>query len=614
MCGILGSIPPLPKEKFKKALDELLHRGPDSYGIKVVGDNAILGHRRLSIIDLSKQADQPMQDITKRYTLIFNGEIYNFLELRSELLKKGHNFQTNSDSEVLLYAYIQWGSDCLKKLNGMWSFAIYDSLKKEIFLSRDRFGKKPLFYLHDSNRFIFASEMKALFPFMNDVSMSPNFQALKKNIFGYESTEKCLIDGIKRFPAGSYGTFKDNSLKIIRYWNTLDNLVDVPDSYNDQVDQFRDIFFDACKIRMRSDVTLGTALSGGLDSSAVISSMAHVSKKSDDYTNLPGWQNAVIASFPGTPLDETSFAKKVLNNINVRGDYVEINPLDYWGNLNKYTYLFEELYITSPIPMISVYEKLKANGITVTLDGHGADDMLSGYGHLLEALWDNWSNTKLVNEIIETHQNTILDDKQFKKYNKFLHIGYYFSKKIFSKITNTESISIDHKHPEFQKFDNLNKSLYILFHETVMPTLLRNYDRYSMINSVEIRMPFLDHRLVSFVNSLPSKSKYGNGYTKKILRDSLKGILPDEVLWRKSKVGFNTPIVNWMQNDLSEWFMDTVSSFDFQTSKAVTNPKKIQAKVVEIVSKKNNDYKEAQKIWAEISSFIWEQALIKRIY
>ena len=186
MCGILGSIPPLPKEKFKKALDELLHRGPDSYGIKVVGDNAILGHRRLSIIDLSKQADQPMQDITKRYTLIFNGEIYNFLELRSELLKKGHNFQTNSDSEVLLYAYIQWGSDCLKKLNGMWSFAIYDSLKKEIFLSRDRFGKKPLFYLHDSNRFIFASEMKALFPFMNDVSMSPNFQALKKNIFGYD--------------------------------------------------------------------------------------------------------------------------------------------------------------------------------------------------------------------------------------------------------------------------------------------------------------------------------------------------------------------------------------------------------------------------------------------
>ena len=238
------------------------------------------------------------------------------------------------------------GIRLLKKLNGMWSFAIYDSLKKEIFLSRDRFGKKPLFYLHDSNRFIFASEMKALFPFMNDVSMSPNFQALKKNIFGYESTEKCLIDGIKRFPAGSYGTFKDNSLKITRYWNTLDNLVDVPDSYNDQVDQFRDIFFDACKIRMRSDVTLGTALSGGLDSSAVISSMAHVSKKSDDYTNLPGWQNAVIASFPGTPLDETSFAKKVLNNINVRGDYVEINPLDYWGNLNKYTYLFEELYIT----------------------------------------------------------------------------------------------------------------------------------------------------------------------------------------------------------------------------------------------------------------------------
>jgi len=611
MCGILGSIPPLPKELFKKALDELKHRGPDSYGIELIDNKAIFGHRRLSIIDLSRKADQPMQDKTQRYTIIFNGEIYNFIELRSQLIQKGHSFATNSDSEVLLNSYIEWGSDCLEKFNGMWSFAIYDALKNELFLSRDRFGKKPLFYIEIDGKFIFASEMKALFPFMSSVSMASNFHALKNNIFGYESTDQCLVEGIKRFPAASYGIYKDGSLEIKRYWNTLDNLVEVPNSYDDQVEQFRDIFFDACKIRMRSDVTLGTALSGGLDSSAVISSMAHVSK---NYDNLPSWQNAVIASFPGTPLDESKYARKVLDNVNVRGDFVEINPLDYWGNLNKYFYLFEELYITSPIPMISVYKKLKDNGITVTLDGHGADDMLSGYGHLLEALWDNWSSPKSINEIIETHQSTILEDSQFKKHNKFLHIGYYFAKKIFNKLTNGDINSIDKNHPEFKKLDNLNKALYIVFHETVMPTLLRNYDRYSMINSVEIRMPFLDHRLVSFVNSLPAKSKYGNGYTKKILRDSLVGILPEDILWRKSKIGFNTPIVNWMQNDLSEWFMDTISSTDFLNSKAVTNPTLTAKKVATIVKRENNDYGDAQKIWAEISCFIWEQAIIKKIY
>ena len=214
-----------------------------------------------------------MSDLSSRYTLIFNGEIYNFIEIRAELIKKGHVFKSCSDAEVVLYAYVEWGVKCVNKFNGMWALAIWDSLKAELFLSRDRFGKKPLFYAVVDEKFIFASEMKAIYPFLQSVKPSQDFNWMKNNIFLYESTDKCLVDGIKRFPFGHNGIYKDGKLKVNRYWNTLDHLVEVPNDYEEQIEQFRSLFLDACKIRMRSDVAIGTALSGGLDSSATISAM-----------------------------------------------------------------------------------------------------------------------------------------------------------------------------------------------------------------------------------------------------------------------------------------------------------------------------------------------------
>ena len=314
MCGILGTIPATEINIFKHALDTLVHRGPDNSGIEVIDNEVTLGHRRLSIIDID-HGHQPMFDNEKRYSVTFNGEIYNFIEIKKELKSLGCSFKTNSDTEVLLNAYIKWKDKCVLKFNGMWSFAIWDNHNKELFLSRDRFGKKPLFYSDINEKFIFASEMKAIYPFLNKVDASKDFQWMKKNVFLYESTEKCLIDGIKRFPQGSNGIYRNGKLKIYRYWNTLDNLHDTPQNYEKQVEEFRELFMDACKIRMRSEVRMGTALSGGLDSSSVMSSMAHLFKNGQIDFGKKDWQHAFIACFPGTPLDESKSVPSISNII-----------------------------------------------------------------------------------------------------------------------------------------------------------------------------------------------------------------------------------------------------------------------------------------------------------
>ena len=609
MCGILGTIPATNESFFKESLDTLYHRGPDAYGVDSVGDDITLGHRRLSILDLSINGKQPMFDHSNRYSVVFNGEIYNFLELKKELEKKGYQFKSSSDTEVLLYSYIEYGEECVLKFNGMWAFAIWDKETKELFLSRDRYGKKPMFYAQVDGKFIFASEMKAIFPYLKRVEPSDDFEWCKQNTFTYEATEKCLIKGIERFPYGHTGIYANNSLVTKRYWNTLDHLVEVPKSYDEQVEIFRELFFDSCKLRMRADVTIGTALSGGLDSSATISAMAHLAKENKNFAK--DWQHAFVATFPGTPLDESYYAKKVTDRLGIKGTFIDIDPKKQWHKLDEYFYLFEDLYLTSPLPMIMTYGAVKSHGVTVTLDGHGADEMFSGYGHLLHALGDAKFNLKQTIDIIKTYQDTQKENEQYKQTNGLKlyanHMSRYWAKKIIGKKINSKDVN----HPNFKKMDNFSQTLYILFHETILPTLLRNYDRYAMINSVEIRMPFMDHRLVSFVSSLPYSSKFGGGYTKKLIRDALDPYMPEEVTWRKSKIGFNSPTVDWMQNDLKEWFLDTVNSKSFNECSLIENPQLLRENINKVVSKKTNSLSFAQNCWNNLTPYLWENAMIK---
>ncbi|MFS4418542.1 asparagine synthase (glutamine-hydrolyzing) [Maribacter sp. 2307ULW6-5] len=612
MCGILGTLPPTDTEAFTQALHTLTHRGPDSFGVEQLGGAATFGHKRLSILDLSPKGHQPMTDASQRYTITFNGEIFNYLELKKELEQLGHGFTSTSDTEVLLAAYREWGPSCIKRFNGMWAFAIFDRETRELFLSRDRYGQKPLFYAWVEGKFIFASEMKAIFPFLKRREVADDFHWMKKNVFYYEATEKCLIKGIKRFPAGHHGRLRDGKLTLERYWNTLDHLPTVPKTYEEQVLRFRELFLDATKLRMRSDVTIGTALSGGLDSSATIGAMAHLAKNNNSYSD--DWQHAFVAAFPGTPLDESKYAQMVTDHLGIGATFENIEPLGHWDKLEEYFYLFEDLYITSPLPMIMLYGAVKRNGVTVTLDGHGADELVSGYAQgTLESLWDARWDLKRTKDLLNIYQESMNEDKvQYQRVPSAKVYWDYMSRKWGKKLLGRPMPSVDNQHPNFNRLDNHAQYLYAMFNENIMPTLLRNYDRYSMINSVEIRMPFMDYRLVNYTNALPSSSKIGKGYAKRIIRDAIDPYLPKEVTWRKTKVGFSTPIVDWMQNELSEWFMDTVHAQDFLDCTLVDRPKQLQKRIAALVKGENNQFSEAQRCWTALSPYLWEKAVLKR--
>lgn len=608
MCGILGALPPADPFLFKKALNTLTHRGPDGDGIKTLPEQIMMGHRRLAIVDLSSRGSQPMVDTDGRYWIVFNGEIYNFIELRRELQSQGITFYSKSDTEVLLNAYRFWGTDCLLRFNGMWAFAIWDQQKRQLFLSRDRFGKKPLFYAFVGQQFIFASEMKAIFPFLKEVKPSTDFPWMRKHIMEYESTDKCLVAGIKRFPAGHYGTMSAGKLKLRRYWNTLDHLAQIPVKYADQVEQFRSLFFDACKIRMRSDVPLGTALSGGLDSSAIISVMAQVDSRND----RERWQNAFVASFPGTPLDETGYALQAAAPIGIHPHILTIDPRKEWDHLFDHLYQFEELYLTSPLPMMMLYQFVKENGVIVTLDGHGADELFSGYGHLLEALLDVGFNRAKSLGILNIFQGTRRGFSQTPTQSNLEIYLKFMLKKLRQRLKPSHQKFPHQSHPNFHRLDHLSQELYKIFHVTTLPTLLRNYDRYSMSSGIEVRMPFMDYRIVCFITSLPYTSKIGNGYTKKLLRDALAPFMPPVITWRKSKIGFNTPLVNWMQNELKDWFGDLVRSREFRESNMIENPTDLGHRIETISSGKDSLFLNAEQVWKDLAPFLWEQAVLKR--
>ena len=432
-----------------------------------------------------------------------------------------------------------------------------------------------------------------------------------KNLLPYERTDKCLIDGIKRFPANHFGTYQDGKLKFTRYWNTLDHLVSPSEKYEDQVDEFRYLLTDACKIRMRSDVPIGTALSGGLDSSAVISIMSQIVKMDPRIKVGEKLPRAFIASFSGTILDETKYAKKVVDHLQIEASYVNIDPLKSWGKIYEYFYLFEEIFLTSPVPMIQTYHAVKDWGVSVTLDGHGADELFSGYGHLIEALWDVGIDSKIRKEILRTlAEINGSSGSEAIRYDLQIYLRFML-KKLVKKTLGCGPRSLDSRHEKFSQMDYFSQQLYILFHESILPTLLRNYDRYSMMNGVEVRMPFLDHRIVSYVFSLPFSSKFGGGYTKRILRDSVAPFLPSDITYRKTKIGFNSPIIDWMQGPLKEFFEDTVNSHDFLNCELVEDRHGLKKRIMSITKKEDSTWTHGEKVWADLSPYIWEKAFIK---
>lgn len=578
MCGIAGfwnlDGRPVNREELIRFTNQLAHRGPDGWDIHIdESANLGFGHRRLAIIDLNT-GDQPMSYMDGRYWIVFNGEIYNFVELKKELESLGYAFKTESDTEVILAAYDKWGEDFQFKLNGMWALAIWDGHERKMFVSRDRFGVKPMIYLFDGKRFAFASEMKA-FLALDGFRAEYNPAVLANSLEDatlVEGAEDCLFQGLKRLLGGHCLTLKANGdMNIRRWWHTLDHLPNVPNKYEDQVAQYRELFLDACRIRMRSDVPIGTALSGGLDSSSVLSSMSFIRKSGDATMRMAHeWQKAFIGTWPGKVIDERHYADEVIKKTGVNPIYCEMNADMYLEHFNEILYQFEELSDIHLGPWF-VHKMQRQNGVVVTIDGHGGDEALGGYTwHVFAAMRDanpmRYAELALIRNSmslthgLDTYINAIKKRLTGKKSVSNGTSWLVAQPKSFS------TPAMEHDIPRLVGRDELFKTLYTDFHFTHLPFVLRNFDRLSMAHGVEVRSPLMDWRLVTFSFALPSNRKIGAGYTKRILRDAMKGILPDSIRTRTKKLGFPNLDEAWASPNGQKFIVDSISSIEFKSS------------------------------------------------
>jgi len=657
MCGITGiwhlDNQPIQEEKINRFTNSISHRGPDGSGAYIDQECQLaLGHRRLSILDLSEQGAQPMSYADGRYQICFNGEIFNFIELRAELGQKGYHFRSNTDTEVILAAWDCWGVAALQKFNGMWAFAIWDTRKQELFLSRDRFGIKPLYYTFLPDRlFAFASEtiaFKQLNGFERAFDANKIANQIVKDAY-LDSLGHTLFTNIFQLIGGHYLFIKQNDKRIEqkRWWNTLDNLVSVPENYQDQVAKFKELFDSACLLRLRSDVPLASALSGGLDSSSVYCNLHHLKQSKVNFDRTPqNWQKAFVAVFPDTPQDEKAYAEEVVKYIGGDAQYVYPDFTNILDKLLNTTVQFDHIEVT-PIFIISkVYKAMKQAGIKVSMDGHGVDEMLLGYPNFVRVAHQQAlasKNEAYANDLAETYLRMFPESERAVNLRRLLGQKYkapfnpksfIFEKLAPSFLKNTyqqfkinilkqdinqipyidnlkwlgqpkplslkslsnKSIDISHK-------SSIDQLLYQNFHQTSLPTILRNFDRASMQHGIEIRMPFMDWRLVTYIFSLPLESKIKGGFTKRILRDSMQNIIPESIRRRTLKTGFNAPMYEWFNDQLKTYVLDTTHSKSFVES-AAWDGKTIADFVGQRMKSSTWDSSECVQIWKYINAHI----------
>lgn len=614
MCGVFGAFNLGVDESILcSCVKKLTHRGPDGEG-RWKDRYIWLGHRRLSILDLSDKGKQPMSYCNGRYVITYNGEVYNYLELREELESLGHVFKSSTDTEVVIAAFCEWKEKCLNKFNGMFSFAIWDTIECRLFIARDRFGVKPLYYIDGGNaekyQLAFASEMKALMPLIDKPSYNNELLRNKDSMLYYEGGRKCIINEVNRFPAAHYAWVDTGGMKLVRWWNTLDNLIQVPKRYDEQAEMFCELFTSACKMRMRSDVEIGTALSGGIDSSAVISTIAHILNGNKD--GGTSHCRAFVATFPDTTIDERIYAESVVDFWGYKADYVNIDYTTLLKNIEQDMYYFEDVYLTPPTTMSRIYRQMKREGVGVTIDGHGADELFCGYNMDVPiAFYDAMFSKGKIQSIAETYIGLYSEEDQNRLQKEFSYWKLYkpwmfnqMAAVIKKQDLVKRPIGVGQK--EWGKLDYLSRHLYLRAHENILPTLLRNYDRYSMMNGVEIRMPFLDYRIVEFAFSIGWQSKLRNGYTKAIVRDGMKRRMPQNVVRRKSKIGFSSPLLEWTRGPLREVILDMLSSQEFKNSDLV-DVVQAKRKMDEIMQNPKATQEDAEGLWMLIQPLLWKK-------
>ncbi len=570
MCGITGIIQqnnqPVSQCELNKMNQLVAHRGPDDTGFflyQTVG----LAHRRLSILDLSKKGHQPMR--VQDLILTFNGEIYNFLELKEILIKNGYIFQTETDTEVIINAYLHWGQDCVQHFNGMWAFALLDLKKQEVFCSRDRFGIKPFYYAQIQKKFCFGSEIKQ-FSAIDDWHAQINkTRAYEFLAYGWhDHTSETFFKNIFQLPQGCNLVYdlKNHTWTIKKYYD-LAVQIKAPHSptlsEKEAISTFQKLFANAVKLRLRADVKTGAALSGGLDSSSIVGTVAE--QASDNLSRI----ETVSACFEDKRFDESEYVDAVSKTTKVLTHKVFPTANRLWETLKLVTrHQDEPIASASVFAQYLVFEKAAKEGIKVMLDGQGADEILAGY----DKFYAPFFKTLLP-------KNPLLAGKEFYHYLRLHSTGFLDILKAIIPSVNTEIQT--YFNPDFIPKSNeifkrstensAQECSQNLLSEIGLPVLLHYEDRNSMAHSVESRVPFLDYRLVEFCLNLPDNLKIKNGKRKYILRESMRPVLPNKVYERYDKMGFVTPQVVWMEAH-SEWILEKIvaavdrenSVFDFK--------------------------------------------------
>ena len=562
MCGIAGWVGSrIDKSNIAEMLDAISHRGPDGTGHKSlpVSDDceAVFGHVRLSILDIESGA-QPMVSHCGRFTITYNGEVYNYIELREELEGLGATFRTNSDTEVILASWVQWGEKCLERFRGMFAFALYDASSRAVHFARDPFGKKPLFFAETGNTLVFGSEIPALLanPL---VERSLNVDAIYSYLcWRYMPAPQTFFKGIRKLLPGSLATFKDGKLSEKRYWKPS-----ISPSGNgamgDEVDSFSNIFDEAVRIRLRSDVPVGMFLSSGIDSAAVLESVARSGSNVKAFS--VGYSNETVS--------ELEAASKLADAFGTPFEPIVVDPSGMVDRIHEMT-LKRAAPVSEPADVpIYTMSKRASEEVKVVLSGEGSDELFAGYPkHLMEAhLGGLGPLSKALGSVMTSTKN-----RRMKVAGKALRSADHQRRMIqwFGAITSQERSAIWNGAPVPAHYDktpfeapqgasSLQKALHFDQTSWLPDNLLERGDRMTMAASIELRAPFMDIELAKFSEGLPDSWRIKGRTTKRILREAMKDKLPGDVLSRKKK-GFPVPISNWFKGDLEQALNDRLCS------------------------------------------------------
>lgn len=598
MCGIVGFVnnKKNKKEIIKKMADRIIHRGPDGEGF-FTSDDVALGHRRLSIIDL-KTGGQPIYNEDKSMVIVFNGEIYNYVELSSILKKKGHKFKTSTDTEVLIHGYEEWGNLLPEKLRGMFAFAIWDKKNKTLFCARDNFGIKPFYYYQNNNTFMFASEIKSFLE-------HPDFKKeLNKELIGpylsfsFTPTNETFFKGVNRLEPGSFLIYKDNKITIQKYYELEFNEKNV--SFEKTVKEISDVMSSSVNYHLLSDVEVGSFLSSGIDSSYIVS----LARPDKTYT----------VGYDVPKYNEIEYAKDLADKLHIKNTSKKITKKEYMEIIPKILYHMDEP--SSDPAAIALYfvANIASRDVKVVLSGEGADEFFGGYNSYREEVDLKFYNKipypirhlagKICSLLPEFWGRNFIVRRGEKLENDYIGINKIFSEKERKKVLTFKD-TIKNKEitkETFQKFqnkDDLIKRQAIDINFWLIKDILQKADRMTMANSIEGRVPFIDTEVFKVASSLKEEYKVNKNNTKVALRKAAKKVIPNES-YKKKKLGFPVPLREWIRED--DFYNEVKNTINQDFVKEFFN----QKYVIKLLNKHKNHKKDNyRKVWSIYCFIKW---------